>query len=240
MKKHLLLLSLLALAKPAAAQHTELSGRAGLNLFQFSGGGADATSHVNYDRFNGYEGGYTNNPYGRRLGTGFALGGRVQHVGRHQELVALDLGYDWSRSRTAIATLDYFDGQANTPRPADGTTYLRAQNLTAFLGLGRRFNVSMVALDVLAGPEGAYVFGLHEKGRGTYDGGAAWATESNRGTQVSFDPRLRADLTAWHQRVGVNASYSVGFANYLAGLIGGPVLEAYSRTLRLGLAYRLR
>ncbi len=238
MKKQLLLL--LALAGPAAAQRTELSGRAGLSLFQFRGRDADATSHVNYSSFNGYEGGYTNNPYGRRLGTGFALGGRVQHVGRHRELVAFDLGYDWSRSRTAITVVDYFDGHANTPRPADGTTYLRTQNLTAFLGLGRRFNIAAVGLDVLAGPEMAYVFGLREQGRGTYGGGAAWATESERRTSSATDLRLRADLTAWYQRVGVNASYSVGFLNYFAGYVGGRVPEAYSRTLRLGLAYRLR
>jgi hypothetical protein len=51
-----LLLPLLALAAPAAAQQTELIGHAGLGLMQFGGPNAMNTSHVNYTRYNGYEG----------------------------------------------------------------------------------------------------------------------------------------------------------------------------------------
>jgi hypothetical protein len=80
---------------------------------------------------------------------------------------------------------------------------------------------------------------LHEKGSGTYDGGTAWATDrKNRGRNL-VDARLRADATAWRNRLGFNASYSVGFINYQGGLVGGS-REVYSRTLRLGLAYRLQ
>ena len=98
MKKRLFFLPLLALAQPVAAQHTELVGRFGLGLFQFSGPDANGTSFINYSDFRGYDSGYTNSPYGSRMGTGFALGGRAQRVGRHQGLLAFDLGYDWLRS----------------------------------------------------------------------------------------------------------------------------------------------
>lgn len=47
-------------------------------------------------------------------------------------------------------------------------------------------------------------------------------------------------LPWWRGRVGVNASYSYGFANAQAGLVDGPVREAHTRTLHWGVAYRLR
>lgn len=231
---------MLAIAAPAVAQHTELIGRAGASFSQYRGSGTEATSFVNYSNYAGYERGYTNNPYGSRLGTGFALGGRVQRVGRRQGLLAFDLGYDWARSRTAIATLYYSAGYANTAYAATGSAHLRSQGLTAFLGLGHRFRMGPLALDVLAGPELAGQLGARETGHGTYNNGTAWATDTDRGGRFPLDGRLRADATVWRGRVGVSASYSYGFANAQAGLVGGPVREAHIRTLRWGLAYRLR
>lgn len=237
--KKFLLLPLLALAAPVAAQHTELVGRAGLGLMQFGGKDALNTSQVNYTNFNGYEGGYTNSPYGSRLGVGFGVGGRLQRVGRRQGLLALDLGYDWLQARTAISTLNYYDGSSNTPRPATGTSSLRSQHLTFFLGLGHQFVLHNINLDVLAGPELAYVFGFSEMGSGTYDGGTAWTTDRPGREFNRADAALRADATAWCHRLGFNASYSFGLLNYQGGLLGAS-RAVYSRTMRLGLAYRLK
>lgn len=90
---------MLVIAAPVVAQHIELVGRAGASFSQYRGSGTEAMSFVNYSNYSnytGYERGYTNNPHGSRLGTGFALGGRVQRVGRRQGLLAFDLGYDWA------------------------------------------------------------------------------------------------------------------------------------------------
>ena len=125
------------------------------------------------------------------------------------------------------------------PYAAKGTTYLQTQNLTAFLGIGHRYELPAFNLDVLAGPEMAYVFGFHEKGSGSFDGDHAWATSQDRSSSLGVDARLRADATAWFHRVGATISYSHGFLNYRGHLFGGSS-AVYSRTLRLGLAYRLR
>ena len=237
------LLPLLLLAGPAVAQRTELIGRGGLGLFRYGGNDAQATSFVNYSNFPGAEGGYTNSPYGSGWGTGFSLGGRVQRVTRHRALLAFDLGYDWLRSRTTITSLNYSAGYNTQQYVAEGTTHLRTSSVTAYLGLGYRVQLPLVALDILAGPELAGILSTREQGRGTYAGSAgsaAWATASDRGSSFPVDARLRADLTAWYQRLGLLASYSHGFLNYQAGLVGGPVRSAYGRTLRLGLAYRPR
>ncbi|MDB5235018.1 MAG: hypothetical protein JWR44_2011 [Hymenobacter sp.] len=232
--KKFLILPLLALAGPVTAQHSELIGRAGVGLMQFGGANAVGTSQVNYG---GYGGGYTNTPYGSRLGTGFAIGFRVQHVGQRQGVLAFDLGYDWLRSRTAIDYINFYD-PLNGPQSANGTTHLQTQNVTGFLGLGRRFQGNIITIDALLGPELAYVFNFHEKGNGTYDGGSDWATDVRNRAPNRFDFRLRADATAWCRRLGFNASYSYGLLNYQSGLIGASP-EVYSRTLRVGLAYRL-
>ena len=242
MKKLFLLGLLTLLAGPAAAQHTELLGRAGLGLLHFGGRDAAATSHVNYYRENGREGGHTNNPYGQQAGLGFSLGVRVQRVGRRQGLLAFDFGYDQVRSRTDVDVVDFYDGQSNTARPATGTDYLHQKSLTALLAVGRRFALSPVTtIDVLASQEAEYVFDLQERGEGTFDGSTAWSTRTERSFSSSpINMRLRADITLWYQRVGLTASYSHGFSNYLAGLLGGTTPEVYAHTLRLGGVYRLR
>lgn len=83
------------------------------------------------------------------------------------------------------------------------------------------------------------MFDFREKGSGTYDGGKEWSTHRNYSNNSRGDFRLRADATVWVKRVGLNASYSYGLFNYYGQLDGGDP-AAYSRTLRLGLASRLR
>lgn len=242
MKKCLLLLSLLHLAVAAVAQHTEIIGRAGVGLLRFGGASAEGTSFINYSDNFGAPSGYTNNPYSSRFGVGGTVGGRAQHVGRRNGLLAFDLGYEWLRSRTTITQLYYAPAPYSSFRGAynaDGNTFLATQNVAGFLGLGHRFEVGAVEVDALAGPEVAYVFDFREKGSGTYNGNLPWATDRRNRAANRFDARLRADATAWYHRVGFNASYSHGFLNYQGRQLGG-VSEANVRVLRLGVAYRLR
>lgn len=240
MKTRLLcLLPLLAGARLAAAQHTEFIGRAGLNLSRFVGSNASSESFVNYSTYRGVSQAYVNNPYGRQLGLGAGVGGRLLHVGRHPLLLALDLAYDYQRARTTITHLSYYDGQRNTDFAADGHNYLVSQHVSLFLALGYRLRLGATSLDLLAGPELAALFGKREAGQGTYANGQAWASSNSRAGGLPFDGLLRTDLTVWRGRWGLNGSYAWGSANYQAGLVGGGPYEAYDRSLRLGVAYRL-
>lgn len=127
---------LLGLVQPAVAQTCEITGRAGLGLLRFGGPDARAASFVNYTP-NDASFSYTNSPYGSRLGTGVVLGLRVQRVGARRGLLALDLGYEWLRSRTSITEVYYSPGLASSFRGsynADGSTCLSSRNLTAFWG----------------------------------------------------------------------------------------------------------
>lgn len=240
MKKVLYLLPLLALARPVLAQHTELIGRAGGNLAWFGGRDAAAATLINYSSYQGRTYGYTNNPYGSHVGAGFGLGGRVLRVTRPGVLLAFDLGYDWQQARGHVTSLSYYDETYVAQRQfnANGYNVYRTQNVSGFLGVGYRLVLPGVALDALAGPELAGVFGGHDTGNGTFNG-RDWSVDDHRNPSYPLDARLRADLTLWHNRTGLTASYSHGFVNYQGSLVGGSS-EVYSRTLRLGLAYRLR
>ncbi|MGI4835032.1 MAG: hypothetical protein ACRYFK_16390 [Janthinobacterium lividum] len=155
--------------------------------------------------------------------------------------MALDLGYDYQRARTAITGLAYSSSNANSYYAAEGSSYLASQHVSLFLALGYRLRLGAVRLDVLAGPELAAVFGRRETGRGTYyyNGDQSWATNEDRSGSLPFDGLLRADLTAWRGRWGLNGSYAWGSINYRAHLVGGEPTEAFDRSLRLGLVYRL-
>ncbi|MDF7813339.1 hypothetical protein [Hymenobacter sp. YC55] len=246
MKQRLLVSLLMGLVGPVAAQHTEYSGRADFGLFRFSGQGAASVSTVSY--YNDYlstgPNGFASNSYGRKVGTGFTVGGRMQHVGPHNGLLALDIGYDRMRSRAAVNQVDYSSSPFSSFRswyPADGTIAIITQNLTAFLGAGHRFQVRTVNLDLLAGPEAAYVFGVRQKGSGSfeYNNGTTWKINRSEVIRRRGDVRLHAEVTAWYEKIGVTAGYSYGLINYANGL-DGSYEEAYSRLLRLGLTYRVR
>lgn len=238
MKKAFLILPFIALAVPAAAQHAEITARAGLGLLQFGGSYTVRSTAINYNSSNS---GYANSPYGSRLGAGWVVGARAARVGRRHGLLAFDLGYEWLQSRTTVNVLNYYDGASNTPRAATGAVGLQTRSLTVFVGVGHRFKLPLVDLDVLAGPEVAYVSGFHDKGSGTFDGSATWALDYARTTDPLADARLRLDVTALYHRLGFNTSYSYGVTNYVGNIYGVSYAPtASTRILRLGLAYRLR
>jgi len=250
MKVMLLLLPALCVT-PALAQNVEFSGRAGVNLLRFSGEGATASAlAVDQDNSFSTPGDYTFNPCGKKLGAGFGASVRAQRVGQRGLLAAVEVGYDWLQSRTSVDRYYPFYDTGFAPNPATGTTQLRVQQASVFAGIGQRFGKGRgaVQFDVAVGPEWAVLFGVREKGQGTYSTlgpDEAWQTDNAIRLARKQDVRLRADFTAWCHRLGLTASYAVGLTNHqddfrydFAGIY--PNGAVYSRTLRLGLAYRLR
>jgi hypothetical protein len=246
MKKYVYLLPLLALVRPACAQHIEIVERAAPNLSWYSGPDASGTSFINRSSDGGvYKGGaYTNSPYGKHAGLGLGLGLRALRVGKRAGLLVVDLGYDWQRTRTDIVAVSNVDWSWQTQTAtqaqyaADGETFLHSQNISLFAGYGHRFGEGIWHLDVLAGPELTAIVGSRESGEGTFNNGRTWLTDTRR-TSLGLDGRLRSDLTAWRGRAGLNASYSTGLISAQSGLVGGPVRQSFGQVVRFGIAYRL-
>ncbi|MFD1469271.1 hypothetical protein ACFQ48_13645 [Hymenobacter caeli] len=244
MKKILLLLPLLALAKPAAAQHVEFSGRAGLGLLRFDGNGAAATTlAADQDNDGSTAGDFTINPVGKRAGFGFGASIRAQHVGGRGLLAALEVGYDRLQSQTDVTGYYPFYDTGFPPNAASGTTKLRVQSVPIFAGIGQRVGkAGAVQLDAVIGPEWAVLWGAREKGQGSYTTlgpAGTWQTDNAVQLTKKHDFRLRADLTAWYHRLGLTASYALGLTALRSESAYVSDEDARSRTLRLGVAYRL-
>jgi len=122
--------------------------------------------------------------------------------------------------------------------------------LPLFAGIGRRFHGSgRLQLDVLVGPELALLLAAAEKGSGTHSGSyqpveTPWQIDVSPAVSRRADLRVRADFTAWYQRLGLNVSYAWGLTDLQTELDSFPnsyiAGDVHSQTVRIGVAYRLR
>jgi|GEM_PF-3088015 len=241
--KHLLLaLPLGLLGLPALGQTVEYSGRATVGFGRFQGDNAVSTTTVN-DANNVplSESSRAANPYGSTFGVGGGLALRAQYVSKYKVLAAFDLGYDFVQSRAGVSTINYNSTVLPYSRSGSGTVHLYTQNITAFGGVGYRLGGSgKTALDLLVGPELAYVLTSQEEGSGTDNNGSGWSTSLARPPAHRLDFRLRGDASLWVNRVGLVASYSYGFTNYMPGTSATPYPDASLQLIRVGLGYRLK
>lgn len=240
--KHLLLaLPLGLLGLPALGQTVEYSGRATASFGQFKGDDAVSTTAVSQaNNVPNSESSRAANPYGSTLGVGGGLGLRAQYVAKYKVLAAFDLGYDFIQSRAGVSTVNYNSTVLPYSRTGSGTVHLYTQAITAFGGVGYRLGSGKMALDLLVGPELAYVVTAQEEGSGTDSNGSGWSTSIARKPANRLDFRLRGDATLWVKQVGLVASYSYGFTNYMPGTTATPYPDASLRLIRVGLAYRLK
>ena len=241
MKYLLLALPITLFAPKAFGQQIEYSGRANANYTRFDGNNAVSTSSINYNtNAAGGEDSRTTNPFGKKYGVGFGASVRAQRVGKAGLLTAFDLGYDWANSRTPINYIYYSSAGSNYGHAASGTAHLYVQTVSAFAGVGWRLRGQKLELDALVGPELAYVLTARDKGEGTSDINGGWHTDLPRSTANSLDCRVRGDVTIWRGNVGLATSYDYGFTNYEPATTSTTSPEAYARSYRLGLAYRLK
>lgn len=230
----LLLAALLALAVTRAqAQRTEFSARLSGNIFWFGGSGAPTRSAVMEGSFIPY----TFNPYGGGAGVGYGLGLRAQRVTKSGLLLAGELGLERVHNHIAIDSMQRIDFNSFPwglyAESASGSTRFITGFATAYGGLGQRLRVGKLALDLLAGPEASLRVGAHEVGYAVSESGQVASPDRRIRGWLPLDARLRAEANLWRGHLGLQASYSHGLQSYYTNA------PTYSRTLRLGLAYRL-
>ena len=259
MRNLLLLASLALLTQPVWAQHTEVSVQARLVLTNFLGSGATATGTAKGDFFDAatppafHIDPYLRNPYSRRMGAGVSASLRAQRVGSEGGLLALEAGIDQAQSHSRVTLFDGTPLRWMGPYPltesATGSVQLRRWVLPLFAGIGRRFHGSgRLQLDVLVGPELALLLAAAEKGSGTHSGSyqpveTPWQIDVSPAVSRRADLRVRADFTAWYQRLGLNVSYTWGLTDLQTELDSFPdsyiAGDVHSQTVRIGVAYRL-
>jgi hypothetical protein len=238
MKYLLLTLPATLLATQAFGQHIEYSARANAGFSEFRGSNATNTTTISTSTTGATEDSRAVNPYGKRMGAGAGLSLRAQRVGKAGLLTTFDLGFDWMQARTDVNSIYYSSSSTGYSRTASGTVHLYTPSVTAFLGAGWRLAGQKLALDAVVGPELAYMLNSQEKGDGDSSVNGAWHTDVSRPPANRLDFRLRGDLTVWRNKVGLMASYSLGFADYPPATTSIPSPDASVRLARVGLAYR--
>ena len=216
----------------AQAQRTEFSLHATSGYFSYRGASSASTSAVALSDVSS-EPDYLFSPYGRRFTLSYGGAGQIQRVTAHQLVLGAQAGYEWLRSRVEVNEIYYFRGQT----PASGHAILTSEFINTHLFIGHRFSLNQVSLDATLGPEVGFRRSIREKGSAS-GGGLTTRTDRERRQPAEVDPRVRVNLTAYYQRVGLSVGYTYGLLDYKRGYAGG-TNDLFSQMLRVGAVYRL-
>lgn len=237
MKKYLFTLACCFAAMHSFAQKIEITGGVHTGIMHFAGDGTESSSSINGA---GESGAYTNNPFGNKNGTGFGGDIQAQLVVLNSFLVGVQGGYEALKSKVDITS-----GNALTPGGTidfklTGSTELKANCVNINPYIGYRLPTPVIRIDLLAGFDFAHLTSFKEKGSAKDANGTTFTTNRDRkNTDNDSDTRLRFGLAARYNRVGITANYSHGLTNYLADYVGGPMRNAHTEILRLGISYQI-
>lgn len=234
MKKYTLLFFGTLAAHLGYGQQTEISAHLTSGAANFRGSSVAGSSFIVSSQTAG-AGAYTNNAYGSRVTFSYGVAGQVQRLtAGSRTLVGVQAGYELLRSRVQIAGVV---DRTNRLVPTVGKSTLTNSFINVHPFFGRRFDFPKVDLDLTAGPEMGLLLHSQEKGEALSPAGRRYTTSLGH-DHPELDVRLRANLTAHVQNVGLSLGYSYGLTNYRKSELGGTG-EAYSQVFRVGLSYRL-
>ena len=218
------------------AQKTEFRAQLNSGFFSFTGNGSEKSSFILNSNELLYTG-YTNNPYGAKMGSCIGVSGNITRAGKHNFLYGTDLGFEILRSKTDIKSVS----TNTTSYSASGETFLVSKFINLYPYFGYRLINKKTKLDFTGGLDVAFCLQTKEKGSAiAYNGnsGILYITSQDRKT-INTDFRPRFQLAASYKKMGVYAGYSFGIKNYLSNYLGFPkAYESYSSYLRLGLTYQ--
>jgi hypothetical protein len=241
MKALPLLLLFTAFVVSSYGQKVEYAVQLNSGLTSFRGASASkSTTMSSYTTDRSFS--YTHSPYGNRFALSYGASVQLQRVTIRNALLGIQLAAETLRTRIDI------DGVSIASAPHDsffnyqvatGKTILINNNLNLQPYLGFRKKAGAFDLDFTFGTDVAYHLKRKEKGKATATDGSEHSTDTDKSvSDLNLDVRPRVGLTAYHNLLGVSASYALGLINYLSGYDGGSP-EAFTRVVRIGVLYRL-
>lgn len=237
MKKYLLTLACCLAATYTFAQKIEITGSVHTGIMHYSGNGTESASFINGA---GDNNAYTNNPFGSKNGTGFGGDIQVQLIVLNSFLVGVQGGYERLESKIDITGGNALTPGGSTDFELAGSTALKSNFVNLNPYIGYRLPVPIVKIDLLAGFDFAHATSMKEEGTARDANGNTFTTNRDRKNENNdSDKRLRFGLAARYKRIGINANYSHGLTNYLADYVGGPIRNAHTEILRLGVSYQI-
>ena len=237
MKRTILTAVIILFSVTLFAQKTEFRVQLNSGFFSFRGNGSSQSSHILCTNEQ-LSSGYTNNPYGSKMGSSIGVSANLTRTSKHKFLYGTDIGFEIVRSKTDIQSVS----TNSTSYSATGETFLVNKFINLYPYLGYRLINKKTKLDFTGGLDVAFCLQSKEKGTAiAYNGtsGILFNTSIDRKT-INTDFRPRFQIAASYKKMGMYAGYSLGLKNYLSDVLGFPkVYEAYSNYLRLGLTYQI-
>jgi hypothetical protein len=232
MKNILLFFFFLLFISQTHAQKTEISIALNSGLFSFKGQSTTDISAINFsDRTNS---GYTNNPYGSKLGFCYGISGNLKRVSRKNFIVGFDLGYEMLRSKVIIDRIN-----ANSSFSAIGKTFLNFNTINLYPFLGKRFNSKLFSFNIIGGLDFNYILNANERGNAMASNDMVYETSKGRST-IDFDIKPRVQFGINYHKTEIYVGYSNGLANYHESYVGGGINDSHSEMIRFGLMYKLK
>lgn len=212
-------------------QKTGLNFNAFTTFFGFRGNGTTKTSYIN-----GYQlksDASTNNVFGQTGDFSYSFELQGQQITKQKFIYGLSIGYEVDNSKVSIDSVIIND--ANKPRyPATGKTVLKNSFITFNPFLGHRFITSKISLDFSIGLDLAFCEKSEEKiAINVFQDHPKFTNDRDK-PAVDYRPRIQ--LKAQFKRLGIIAGYSIGLTNFSEK----PNTKAYTKSLRLGLAFRIK
>ncbi len=235
MKKVILILISIIFLTVGYSQSSEYSFRLNSGLFSFSGHSSESTTFINYrlDKNDGY----TNNPYGSKMGLSYGISANINRISKHNIIFGFDLGYELLRSKIDIYGVWESGGIKNEMVAANGHTSLNYSFINTFPYFGYRFTISKINIDLSGGIDFAYCLSANEKGSATSET-RDYNTKRDRKT-IDTELRPRIQLGFYKGNIGIYFGYSKGLRNYKSGYVGGTNV-AFGNLIRFGLKYKIK
>jgi hypothetical protein len=239
MKQFIFILITFLILTNVSGQVTELNFSLNSGLYSYYGISAESATSINYD--DQTKSGYTNNPYGSKVGLCYGFSLNIKRITKSNFIYGFDFGYESLRSNVSI---DKISGVTSFKLMAyeigaTGQTYLINNNLNLNPFIGYRFLTRNIPIDLAGGFDYGYILKSRESGEARATNGMNYTTSMDR-KDISFDIRPRIQFSTDYKKIGIYIGYSFGLINYMMFYKSDAVNEVYSRIIRFGITYQIK
>lgn len=214
--------------------HFEYSANLNSGFFYFTGKNVSSLTFMSMPS-QGFDS-YVTNPTGNESGFSYEIAGNIKRVTKFNFLYGMDVAYQSLQSRSSVNFVSP-GFMYSSVMPATGYAHLTNKFIDFAPFIGYRLPVKHFDIDVTAGIEIAPWLAAKEVAKATVTSTQAVVESNKNVSKPNTDLRTRLGLSIYYNHFGINAGYSIGKINYYNQWAGGSI-EAFTRFVRLGIAYR--
>jgi hypothetical protein len=231
MKKTIIFILTVLLTATISGQTNEFSEQLSSGIFSFVGSSATKTSTMILS------GPYTVNPYGRGSSFSYVLGLQFQRITISNVIFGIQTSYESLSSKVKVDYAEY-NSYSLGFQISEGKTILTYQFLSFHPFIGKRIKlINWLTSDLTLGTDLGVILNNREHEKGIMNG-IKYDYFYTQPDERSIDIRPHIEFTNYYNKFGLTIGYSLGLTNYKSTGESGAGMEAFSRMIRFGIAYR--